>query len=326
MSVVNRTAEGLPFVVGSHMRVIIEGILAKAQSLYPVTVCHLLFMMNHYHGIVICNPKTLSDFMGYFQGELAKCVNRFTGRCNQNVWAGRYCAQPILTPKDVITEITYLYANPCAANLAERPGDWLGVSTWDMYQQGKFNKSCKWICSSQLSKLPVSGFSVKLQEKLKNKLLAESTEEHTWQVDPYAWMSCFEETLEWSNEEADSMVRAELKEATSKYHRSRLREGIKVASAEALLNQSIYRRFKSQNYGKRALCICRDLDLRKRYVEAFRNFHNLCKQAWLSWKQGDFSAKYPPGAFRPSLPILQKLSFKQALGLAPPGADCLAAA
>lgn len=86
--VTNRTAEGLPFVANLLINTFINGILARALVLHPgIELSAYLVMPNHYHLILVLNEgaEVLKSFMGYVDGELAKVINRFRGRCNQNV-------------------------------------------------------------------------------------------------------------------------------------------------------------------------------------------------------------------------------------------------
>ena len=48
-----RTEEGLPFVAAPYMKRLLLGYLAAAQTLYPITICHCVFMANHVHLIIV---------------------------------------------------------------------------------------------------------------------------------------------------------------------------------------------------------------------------------------------------------------------------------
>ena len=101
----NRTAEGLPFVPTMLINMFIYGIIARAMFFQPhVRICHFLFMGNHYHMIAVLkgDPDALKSFMDYFDGEVAKVINRFRGRTGHNVWARTYDAEVLLTYESVI--------------------------------------------------------------------------------------------------------------------------------------------------------------------------------------------------------------------------------
>ncbi len=61
-----RTEEGLPLVAAPYMKRLLLGYLAAAQTLYPITICHCVFMANHVHLIVVVdNPENVPRFCEY---------------------------------------------------------------------------------------------------------------------------------------------------------------------------------------------------------------------------------------------------------------------
>ncbi len=67
-----RTEEGGPLVAAPCMIRLRKGYLAAAQTLYPVTICHCLFMANHVHLIIKVDiPENLPRFCEYFKRESA---------------------------------------------------------------------------------------------------------------------------------------------------------------------------------------------------------------------------------------------------------------
>src|SRR5215216_5194464 len=75
-----RVEEGLPFVPTAYLNEIVWSILARAQTLYPVKICHLFLMANHLHFILaVDNPEDIVRFMERFKTETAHMVNRLRG-------------------------------------------------------------------------------------------------------------------------------------------------------------------------------------------------------------------------------------------------------
>ena len=114
--ITNRTLKGLPFVMRPFMNVLLIGILARAQSLFGVQICHFVWMGNHFHIILAGRAKLISPFMCYLQGETAKMLKKLVpGFFESKVWAGRYKEQKLCTAGDVIDMIVYMYSNPARA-------------------------------------------------------------------------------------------------------------------------------------------------------------------------------------------------------------------
>ena len=92
--VTNRTVCGLPFVCKLFMSLIIRMLLAKAQTLFPVQVCHIQWMGNHFHMILAGRAAAISAFMGFFEGELAKYIKLIVPKLYQSkFWKGRFKEQ-----------------------------------------------------------------------------------------------------------------------------------------------------------------------------------------------------------------------------------------
>lgn len=152
--ITNRTVVGLPFVCRLFPIFILKGILAKGQFLYPVQVCHFLWMRNHFHIILAGRGKYISSFMNYIQGEMAKHVKRLCpGMFQSSVWAGRFKEQRLCTAESVINMIIYLYANPSRAGLVINISEWPGLSSWRMYREGSLVFKAPWMPSRKLAKL-----------------------------------------------------------------------------------------------------------------------------------------------------------------------------
>ena len=115
-----RIQEGLPLVPTCYMQLILQSILARAQSKYKVSVCHFLFMSNHLHMLlVVNNPDEVPAFMDMIKTESAHAINRLLGRRQRTVWCSGYDSPPVLTLEDIILKINYIYTNPQSADLVD---------------------------------------------------------------------------------------------------------------------------------------------------------------------------------------------------------------
>ena len=144
--ITNRTVCGLPFTCNVLMKMLIAGAMAKAQSLYPAIICHFLWMGSHYHMILASRAGDISPFVGYFQGEIAKCLKRLAPNFFQgDVWVDRFREQKLCTSEDVIEKIVYLYANPARANLVDSIKDYPGLSSYNTFTKELGGTLERWV-------------------------------------------------------------------------------------------------------------------------------------------------------------------------------------
>jgi len=101
-------------------------------------VCAFVFLSNHYH--LLLQPRTadqLADFMGYFNGNLAKEAGRLH-RWREKFWGRRYRAIPVsFEPEAQIQRLKYLLEQGCKENLVTRPQDWPGATSVHALRAGK---------------------------------------------------------------------------------------------------------------------------------------------------------------------------------------------
>ena len=312
LHVTNRTVCGLPFVCRLYMLFIIRGIMARAQELYPVQVCHFQWMSNHYHLIVAGKVKYLSNFTGYLQAEIAKSVKRLTGQYQSKVWAGRAKEQQLCTEEDVIDKIIYLYANPVKANLIAKAIDWPGLSSWRMYRDGGYTFSAKWVRSSKLRKICRKVDYCRDVMILKD-LIKLADDEHEFRIFPNIWKRCFKQSRNWSDEYIFSRISEGL--AAREEELAHIREAEKrcCIGARRLKRQSIHKQYRPGDKGRSPFLICWDCELRKDLIESYRYFCELCREAWKRWKRGEVSVQFPIGAYRPGLPLLGRVTWESAV-------------
>jgi hypothetical protein len=85
-------------------------------------------LSSHYHLLLrVENAQQLSQFMGYFNGNLAREVARLTG-WKDKVWSRRY-ESILVTEEDTaqVDRLRYLLENSCKEGLVDSPIHWPGV-------------------------------------------------------------------------------------------------------------------------------------------------------------------------------------------------------
>ncbi|MCC6220440.1 MAG: transposase, partial [Deltaproteobacteria bacterium] len=189
-----RAEEGLPLIAAAYMRVILKGIIAKAFELYDITVCHMLVMSNHVHGILVVeDPECVKDFVGYIKRESAHAINRLLGRRKRTIWCEGYAGTVILDAEKAIERIVYLYTNPQEAGLVEKIEDYPNLSTWEYFVSGGGELRARRIPRHSISPLPSKDLSLAEQQQYACELEEQGEEESVMFIDPDAWMRCFPE-------------------------------------------------------------------------------------------------------------------------------------
>lgn len=90
---------------------------------FQIEIHAFVLMKNHYHLIVRTPEANLSQFMCYFNRELAKELNRTTGRINQT-FGNRYFASIAKDPRYYLTLYRYVYRNPIEAKACHKVEDY----------------------------------------------------------------------------------------------------------------------------------------------------------------------------------------------------------
>jgi REP element-mobilizing transposase RayT len=136
LEICTRIRRGLPLTADATAQKIIRGLLAKAQRLYKITICHIIFMGNHFHMIIVVHdPEAVSSFMEYFKGQSSRVLNIIFDGEGEN-WAERYDSPRILDAETLEKRMAYLYCNPQRANLVDRIDHYPSFSSWDLLKTG----------------------------------------------------------------------------------------------------------------------------------------------------------------------------------------------
>jgi REP element-mobilizing transposase RayT len=301
---------GLPMVPTLYMNLIINGILAAAQTKYQVTICAYTFMLNHFHMIfVVRNPKDASEFMRYVKGEMSHAINRLIGNPYQtSLWVEGYHAALILTPHDVLSRLMYLYLNPVKANLVSRIVEYPGLNTYKMMKSEKeeFAMTYKKVSRDAFRELPKRRLSLREQQNLAHELSQAKGINHELRVDPWAWLECFEESKEWSKISTRESLLNELTQEEASL--AKQRKGA-ILGAQELRLQDPRRAYKPERTGKKIVCYCYIIEKRVLFIDWFKRNRDKAREVFQEWKRGNFSEYPPPGFFAPGGAILANALF-----------------
>lgn len=297
-----RTSQGLPFVPNVFLHKLILGLIARAHSKYSgITICHFLFMSNHYHFLVKLDgpPEQMCFFFGYLNGQLSKYFKRLLGVAQIKFWSKRYDARRILTAEDVIAKIAYCYLNPVTAGLVDRTNEWEGPTSLSYYTSNS-QFCCEWIPITKLTELPRGPFSANLIEACLRIFSDPAVQTLELDLQPNAWKEAFPESRNWNNAEIRTRIMEGIRKNETLLRKARIQRGKRVLGVRKLRHMSIFQRYYSQTFKRSSLCISSCKIRFAEYKAKYDSFCAKCQIVYNAWKAGDISAPFPEGAFIPS--------------------------
>ena len=138
--VTNRCEEGRFFMKPrKKVREVIAYWFAKAMDKYGdgLDVYAFCFLSNHFHMLCRDRGGQLAQFMEYFQGNVARAVNRALERGGAHFWQGHYDDQIVDGENAFWTKYLYITTNAVKAGLVRRTEHWRGFCSFDAAVSGK---------------------------------------------------------------------------------------------------------------------------------------------------------------------------------------------
>jgi REP element-mobilizing transposase RayT len=297
--------EGLLLLSNPLCLAIIRSCLAAAQSLYPVQICHLLVEATHVHMmLVVYNPDDIPRFLGHFKTESAHMLNAILGRKKRTIWCEGYDSPKVLTLSKALAMISYLYSNPSKDNLVHTIDEYPGFSTWKMFRAGECTKQWKRLRRPQFRELTRDSHTLRGYTKEAERLLEESSEGVTFNLEPNAWLEAFGITDSTEQAKMNQRLVERIRTLEQRAERIRVREKKRVIGRERLLTQRIELSYRPSRKGKRMWCLSDKRSLRFEYIRAFKKLRQAARRVLSMWRMGDMSVPYPPGLYPPSMPKL----------------------
>ena len=295
--------EGLPLVAHSYMKLILESALARALQLYKVRICHFMIIGNHVHMIlVVVNPEDVKNFMGRFKTESSHAINRLLGIRKKTWWCEGYDSPILLTRGDVVKEVVYTYINPVKDNLVESVDEYPGLSSWQMYNEGRQVQHCPRIRRFHIKPLESTIMTEEQQHEVAQELRNKAKERQEFVLEPNAWMDCFGITDPEERKEYNDLIRKQVREYEVARREERKKDSTTVLGRKRLIQQPMDKPYQSNRQGQRTWCICSDIVLRKIFIAWVKELVKRAREVYQRWLKFDFSEPYPPGLFPPSLP------------------------
>lgn len=289
------TETGLPFIPNLIINTILRGIIARAQHLYGQQLCHFLFMANHLHLILlVTNPETVSDLIGYIKAKSAIAINSLLGRSKQTVWCDGFDSPVMLDAVTVIDKIIYTYRNPTKARLVDSINQYPGISSWSAFSKGEKPKSVRWVRPSTITKLASTNMTHTEQIQYLSNLHRTNKTHYKLTFTPDAWIPFFpelrEESVETINNKIISRIKAEEEE---------LRKGTPAMGPVMLQNQPLNKEHTRTKRSRRSFCLGSSKERRLSFISWFKTVSAKAGEIIHNMIYYNIHEPLPPGFFAP---------------------------
>ena len=243
-------------------------------------------------------------FIGYVKQESAHAVNRLLKRRKKTVWAEGYDSPPVLDLARFVESFVYCLLNPMKDNLVSNMELFKGVSSYKYFMRKELTRECLVISRDSIPGL-TNPHSPELENYSVMKVLKERNKEKiTLKFDFYSWKNAFEETKGLTDEEAYNLLLNAVREKEKQISEEL---GIKAGTFKASKVHSMLKVYTPKKYGKKMICLAKDIKKRIAYIRWFRVISERAKDVYRRWKKGDFSIPFPAGMFAPCQPRLANL-------------------
>ena len=290
VEVTSRTIQGRLLLCPSpKLNDIILGVLGRAQREYPVEIVGYVFAANHFHLLLrVDTAKQLSDFMCYFNSNLAKEIARRTG-WKEKVWGRRYQAIVISDEEEMqVARLRYCLSHGVKENLVARVEEWPGVHCAVPLMTGS----------------PVEGTwydrTLEYNAFLRGKTLEKGESESRERV----YLSPLPCWKHLSEEAYRARIADLVREINESGAVARAESQIAPLGPAGVRAQNPETRPRKIKKSPAPFCHALRKKVRKALWEAYGYFVAAYREAAEKLRAGDRNAEFPPGSFPPRLPFV----------------------
>jgi len=268
---------------------IVLGVLGRAQSLYPLDIVGFSFLSSHYHMLLwVRDARQLSQFVGYFNGNLAREISRQT-RWHDKIWADRYHAILVSEEEPAqIDRLAYVLANGVKENLVARVEEWPGVHSAHALLTGE----------------PVEGIWYDRTLARTLRLQRKSPEPGQVEIRQPVVLSPLPCWNHLTPEAYRARVAALVGQIEATAAAERARKGVEPLGVEKILAQDPETRPEVLDRSPIPFIHAATRKIRKELWDAYGWFVAAYREAADRLRNGDRNAAFPPGSFPPHLPFV----------------------
>ena len=271
------------------LRSIALGVLGRAQRLYPVELHAFVFMSNHYHLLLsVRDAHQLACFMNYLNSNLAREAGRIH-RWREKFWGRRYQAI-VVSPEEKaqVGRLRYILSHGCKENLVARPRDWPGANSVRALVEGR-TPGGLWFDRTRESRARARGQAVTSR--------VYASRETIRLVRLPCWSHLSEASYRASVDELVSQVESDTAERHSQ-------QNTRPLGVKAIISQSATERPERPKREPAPDFHTATKACHREFLEAYRWFANIYREATRKLQTGDLNVIFPPGSFPPRLPFV----------------------
>jgi REP element-mobilizing transposase RayT len=276
---------------GPAVNEIILGVLGRAQQLYPVRCCSVVFLGNHWHALLqVDDALQLARFMQHVDGNLSAEIGRKELHDWQGaMWSRRY--QSIVVSGEEAAQVErlrYHLAHGVKEGLVDQVKRWPGVHFAKSILGGKPLKGL-WFNRTEEFAARNRG------EDFGRLKYAEEEELSLSQLPCWAHLTTeqYRERIAELVEEIEAEARAD-----------RQARGVEPLGVEAILRQDPHTRPNQTKKSPAPACHAASKAFRKRFWEEYSAFVADFREAAEKLKRGEWPVRFPLGSFPPGLPFV----------------------
>jgi REP element-mobilizing transposase RayT len=267
---------------------IIQCWFARALCLFGdgIEIYAFIFLSNHWHALLKDTKGTLAAFMWYFQGNVAKAINRELGRKGR-FWSREYDDVIVPGEYEFLNRYAYTVGNAVKAGLVNKSGDWPGWSSLEgALGDGKY--SFEMLNRTKLHNATRRGQQVDESKFMEN-----------WRFE----LATPPMLLDKSREEQANFIKELVESAEKKYQKDR---GYNPAlGIDRILGQRPLDRPLEPACRPRIRVFCLDETEENTWLEGFRNFVGGYRDTFDVFRKAATKGKrpaveWPKGSFAPS--------------------------
>ena len=298
-----RTQTGLPLVPNLLIAFLLEGIMARAQTQFDITISHHCWMGNHPHFLVVTKyPGHLPAFAAYLKAESAQMINSLLGRKSRTIWTRGYNPMKIAGPERAKERIAYLYNNPTKAGLEDTIEAYPGLNSWQDFLSGGGIRTVTKVPRSKVPALKTPAISISEAKRQLRALEKENYPQSSLRIEPDAWMQCFADTKDAEPDKINRQIISLVRRNEAAYRAKRKRENKEVIGSTTLQRQSMLAEHEPEKFSPALLIIADDPEVIHDYLYRYFSRCALAKQIYAKWKQGHLHIPMPPGMLNPRPP------------------------
>ncbi len=265
---------------------VLGGVLARAARLTGVELFAFVAASNHLHLLCRARDGRLSAFMQYVLANASKKVGPLVGWRGQ-LWERRFSAEPVLDDAAMEGRLRYILAHGVKEGLVRRVAEWPGLS-----------------CLPQLLGPPARAFPFyEWRHRWESGKLVPGGET------PYSAQWATQEQLElrplpaWGHLAID-VRQAKVRQLVGDIEAEGRRKHPRVLGLAEVLAQNPLAPPSRTKRSPRPWCHASAKELRLQFMARYAVFLGAFRRASQLFRSGDWTAVFPPLAFRPWIPVM----------------------